>query len=225
LAPADADVISELSALYTALEDYRGMVQLYEDQILRSKDQTLRADLSREVALLWRDRLKDARETADAWRRVLRLRPGDAEATEGLTAAKQAMLKQRTETAAKAPAEEPVKEEPAQVAAKEEAAKQEAGVDQPAKAEAAPEEPVQDDLAKMDAAPVSNEASDEVSVDLGDSVTNPPPGTSDDDDAMSAAVTVPPKSADADEGSDVAVTIPPKGKGKGKKNKDIPLDD
>ncbi|HEX2881721.1 MAG TPA: hypothetical protein VHO25_19485, partial [Polyangiaceae bacterium] len=51
LSPADADVVTELSALYTSLEDYRGMVQLFEDQILRSKDQTLRGELAREVAL------------------------------------------------------------------------------------------------------------------------------------------------------------------------------
>lgn len=93
LSPGDSDVVGELSALYTSLEDYRGMVQLFEDQILRSKDQGLRAELAREVALLWRDKLNDPRETADAWRRVLRLEPGDPEATEGLTEAKQAMLK------------------------------------------------------------------------------------------------------------------------------------
>jgi tetratricopeptide (TPR) repeat protein len=95
LAPADADVVAELSALYTSLEDYRGMVQLFEDQILRSKDQTLRGELAREVALLWRDKLGDPRETADAWRRVLRIKPGDSEATDGLSAAKQAMLKHK----------------------------------------------------------------------------------------------------------------------------------
>jgi tetratricopeptide (TPR) repeat protein len=95
LSPADADVVTELSALYTSLEDYRGMVQLFEDQILRSKDQTLRGELAREVALLWRDKLGDPRETADAWRRVLRIKPGDGEATEGLSAAKQAMLKHK----------------------------------------------------------------------------------------------------------------------------------
>jgi tetratricopeptide (TPR) repeat protein len=95
LSPSDADVVTELSALYTSLEDYRGMVQLFEDQILRSKDQTLRGELAREVALLWRDKLGDPRETADAWRRVLRIKPGDAEATDGLSAAKQAMLKHK----------------------------------------------------------------------------------------------------------------------------------
>jgi tetratricopeptide (TPR) repeat protein len=107
LAPADADVVTELSALYTSLEDYRGMVQLFEDQILRSKDQSLRGELARDIALLWRDKLGDPRETADAWRRVLRIKPGDAEATEGLSAAKQAMLHKP-----KAKAEDSVVENP-----------------------------------------------------------------------------------------------------------------
>ena len=39
--------MDELSALLTELGDYRGMVQLYEDQILRGKDMTARAPSSR----------------------------------------------------------------------------------------------------------------------------------------------------------------------------------
>lgn len=93
LAPADTDVMEKLSALYTDLEDYRGMVQLYEDQILRGRDQGQRAELARKVARLWEERLDDAREAADAWRRVLRMKAGDPEATAGLERAKSNMLK------------------------------------------------------------------------------------------------------------------------------------
>jgi hypothetical protein len=97
LAPADADVMERLSALYTELADYRGMVQLYEDQILRGRDQAQRAELARKVAQLWEETLDDAREAADAWRRVLRMKPGDAEAAAGLDRAKSNMLKRASQ--------------------------------------------------------------------------------------------------------------------------------
>src|SRR6185503_16836543 len=77
----------------TELADYRGMVQLFEDQILRGKDPSSRAELARKVARLWEEKLDDPREAADAWRRVLRMKSGDPEATEGLERAKQTMLK------------------------------------------------------------------------------------------------------------------------------------
>jgi tetratricopeptide (TPR) repeat protein len=95
LSPSDHAVTDELSQLYQELGDYRGMVQLFEDQILRGKDPTLRADLARRVARLWEEELGDAREAADAWRRVLRLKQGDPEATEGLERAKSNMLRHR----------------------------------------------------------------------------------------------------------------------------------
>jgi len=69
------------------------MVQLYEDQILRGKDMTARADLARKVARMWEEQLADPREAADAWRRVLRMKQGDPEATSGLDRAKSNMLK------------------------------------------------------------------------------------------------------------------------------------
>lgn len=93
LAPSDTEVMEKLSALYTELEDYRGMVQLFEDQILRGRDQGQRAELARKVARLWEERLDDAREAADAWRRVLRMKAGDQEAAAGLERAKSNMLK------------------------------------------------------------------------------------------------------------------------------------
>jgi hypothetical protein len=93
LSPSDTTVMEQLSELYTELADYRGMVQLFEDQILRGKDPSSRAELARKVARLWEERLDDPREAADAWRRVLRMKAGDPEATEGLERAKQAMLK------------------------------------------------------------------------------------------------------------------------------------
>jgi tetratricopeptide (TPR) repeat protein len=96
LAPGDDGILRQLEALYAELGDYRGLVQLYENQILRGRDPNARADLARRVALIWRDKLKDARETADAWRRVLRMKPGDNEAKEGIVLAKRAMPFRRT---------------------------------------------------------------------------------------------------------------------------------
>ena len=93
LSPSDADVVEQLLALYTELADWRGMVQLYEDQILRGKDPAVRAELARKVARLWEEKLDDPRESADAWRRVLRMKQADPEATEGLERAKSGMLK------------------------------------------------------------------------------------------------------------------------------------
>ncbi len=93
LSPSDMPVMEQLSELYTELADYRGMVQLFEDQILRGKDPSSRAELARKVARLWEEKLDDPREAADAWRRVLRMKSGDPDATEGLERAKQAMLK------------------------------------------------------------------------------------------------------------------------------------
>ena len=54
---------------------------------------TARAELARKVARMWEEQLTDSREAADAWRRVLRMRAGDAEAAAGLERAKQNMLK------------------------------------------------------------------------------------------------------------------------------------
>jgi tetratricopeptide (TPR) repeat protein len=93
LSPTDQSVMDELSALLTELGDYRGMVQLYEDQILRGKDMLARSELARKVARMWEEQLQDPREAADAWRRVLRMKTGDTEATAGLERAKSNMLK------------------------------------------------------------------------------------------------------------------------------------
>jgi cellulose synthase operon protein C len=93
LSPNDQAVMDELSALLTELGDYRSMVQLYEDQILRGKDMGARSELARKVARMWEEQLQDPREAADAWRRVLRMKQGDAEATAGLDRAKSNMLK------------------------------------------------------------------------------------------------------------------------------------
>jgi len=99
LSPADVAVMDELSALLTELGDFRGMVHVLEDQILRGKDPLVRAELARKVARLWEEQLKDPREAADAWRRVLRMKPADADAQAGLERAKTAMLHQRKEPA------------------------------------------------------------------------------------------------------------------------------
>ncbi len=91
LSPADTEIAEKLEEMYSASDDQRGLVQLYEDQILRGRDQAVRADLARKVALIWQDALEEPREAADAWRRVLRMKSGDTEAKEGLDRAKQAM--------------------------------------------------------------------------------------------------------------------------------------
>jgi len=93
LSPQDQSVMTELIELLTELSDYRAMVRVYEDQILRGKDMGARAELARKVARMWEEQLSDPREAADAWRRVLRMKQGDSEATEGLERAKSNMLK------------------------------------------------------------------------------------------------------------------------------------
>ncbi len=93
LSPNDPTALEELSVLLTRLGDHRAMVQLYEDQILRGKDVSARAELARRVARLWEQELADPREAADAWRRVLRMKPGDPEASAGLEHAKANMLR------------------------------------------------------------------------------------------------------------------------------------
>lgn len=92
LAPADQAITDRYRTVLEEANDYRGMIQLYEDQILRSKDQAVRGDLARSIARLWEERIGDPRETADAWRRVLRLKPQDPEATAGLDRAKRNKL-------------------------------------------------------------------------------------------------------------------------------------
>jgi tetratricopeptide (TPR) repeat protein len=93
LAPTDQAVMDELAGLYMDLNDYKSLVQLYEDQILRGKDMNARAELARKVARIWEEQLADGREAADAWRRVLRMRSGDTEATQGLDRTKTNQLK------------------------------------------------------------------------------------------------------------------------------------
>ncbi len=95
LSPTDQGVADELSMLLGDLGDFPAMVQLYEDSILRGKDMAVRIELARKVASIWQDQLIDPREAADAWRRVLRMRPGDADATAGLERAKSNMLRKR----------------------------------------------------------------------------------------------------------------------------------
>lgn len=95
LSPSDIEVSEQLSAIYEELGDYRGMVALLEDQILRNRDKDQRSELARRVAVIWEERLADAREAADAWRRVLRLIPGDEQAKQGLARAKEGMLDAR----------------------------------------------------------------------------------------------------------------------------------
>lgn len=98
LAPGESATLEELTVLLTELGDYRAMVQLYEDQILRGKDTQARAELARKVARMWETELDDPREAADAWRRVMRMKSGDPEAAAGLERAKAAMLRRPSAT-------------------------------------------------------------------------------------------------------------------------------
>ncbi len=93
LSPQDQAVMDELAGLLMELNDYKSLVQLYEDQILRGKDMNARAELARKVARIWEEQLADGRESADAWRRVLRMKAGDTEAMQGLERAKSQQLK------------------------------------------------------------------------------------------------------------------------------------
>lgn len=93
LSPQDQGVMDELAGLLMELNDYKSLVQLYEDQILRGKDMNARAELARKVARIWEEQLADGREAADAWRRVMRMKAGDTEATQGLDRAKSGQLK------------------------------------------------------------------------------------------------------------------------------------
>ena len=93
LSPTDQAVMDELAGLFMELGDYKSLVQLYEDQILRGKDMNTRAELARKVARIWEEQLADTREAADAWRRVLRMKAGDVEATGGLERTKANQLK------------------------------------------------------------------------------------------------------------------------------------
>ena len=93
LSPTDQGVMDELAGLYMDLHDYKSLVQLYEDQILRGKDMNARAELARKVARIWEEQLADGREAADSWRRVLRMRAGDTEANAGLDRCKAGQLK------------------------------------------------------------------------------------------------------------------------------------
>ena len=96
LNPSDAEVMDTLEDLYRQLEDHRGMVELFEDQILRGKDPAIRAEIARKVAKLWENELCDQREAADSWRRVIRMKKGDEEAIEGLERAKGKMRERRS---------------------------------------------------------------------------------------------------------------------------------
>lgn len=93
LSPTDQAVMDELAGLLMELNDYKSLVQLYEDQILRGKDMNARAELARKVARIWEEQLADVREAADAWRRVLRMKAGDTEATQGLDRTRTNQLK------------------------------------------------------------------------------------------------------------------------------------
>lgn len=92
LSPGDVDTAAKLGGLYEDLGDSRGLIQLHEDQILRGRDAAKRLELARRVAMLWEERVGDAREAADAWRRVLRMKAGDEDATKGLERAKSGKL-------------------------------------------------------------------------------------------------------------------------------------
>lgn len=171
LSPSDVPVMEQLSQLYTELADYRGMVQLFEDQILRGKDPGSRAELARKVARLWEERFDDPREAADAWRRVLRMKSGDAEATEGLERAKQAMLRRPKEEPSEPKAEPPL--EPAETKPFE---------TKPVETESAGAEPAEEASAETEAA-----AAPGASAGVAEAVGEPTPAPAAEPEAESAA--------------------------------------
>ncbi len=171
LSPNDAAVLAELTALLTELGDYRGMVRVFEDQILRGKDMSARAELARKVARMWEIELADAREAADAWRRVLRMKQADPEATAGLERAKSNMLKTLDPSSERRPSAAPqtpaIAEPPAAEAAEIEPART-AEIEPPP----APEEPESaPDLAQI-AAPTAEHDAAAPAADLGHDVPN-----------------------------------------------------
>ncbi|NRA33069.1 MAG: hypothetical protein HRU17_06975 [Polyangiaceae bacterium] len=165
LTPGDAEVMGQLSSLYTELKDFRGMVALFEDQILRGRDQGARAELARQVALLWENELDDPREAADAWRRVLRMKSGDEQAKAGLDKAKADMLARKSELAERAAKEEAeriaAKEAEEKEAADQQAAAEQAEADGLAEAEHAAADAVDDDADPADDAPDEAETTDD----------------------------------------------------------------
>ncbi|MEO7032834.1 MAG: hypothetical protein ABI548_03300 [Polyangiaceae bacterium] len=183
LSPADGVVMDQLSALYTELDDYRGMVQLYEDQILRGKETAARAELARKVARLWEEKLTDPREAADAWRRVLRMKAGDPEAAEGLDRAKANMLKRLpSEPPAEAPkpaaqsgkATPPAKPADAKAATVDEPAREERKAElEPALDEPALDEPALDER-KAELEPAVEEPARTEAVDIEPALSEPP---------------------------------------------------
>ena len=214
LSPNDHNVMTELSSLLTDLGDFRALVQIYEDQILRGKDINVRAELARKVARIWEEQLQDARESADAWRRVLRMKAQDPEATQGLERAKSGNLKSsdplsmreayappRTEPgAAPVPAPSKRKTAPppvppvtAPAAAPESAAPR--SVPPPLPTAPAAKEP--DDSPPATVMPSSD---DEVSIDLGPTAPPPP-----------SAASTPPSTATAEELAARPTPVPPRG--------------
>lgn len=175
LSPGDTDVMDQLSALYGELEDYRGMVHLFEDQILRGKNTEARLQIARKVARLWEERLQDPREAADAWRRVLRMKSGDPEATEGLERAKANMLGRPAPPPSPSPEADGADDgaEP-QDAPPEDAA--EATEDSPPSERSAPESPLGEGLSALDG-PEPEEAEEAAEdADLAVSATADPSG-------------------------------------------------
>ncbi|MEI9939989.1 MAG: hypothetical protein WDO69_22435 [Pseudomonadota bacterium] len=170
LSPADMAVMDQLSLLYVELEDYRGMVQLYEDQILRGKEPAARAELARNVARLWQEKLDDPREAADAWRRVLRMKAGDAEAVAGLEHAKSNMLRRSSEMPSEPQDAEPaVPATPAAKAArpsKTEPSVAEAAVEPTAAAEAASTEATPTEDASAEVASTETKSAEDASTEV-----------------------------------------------------------
>jgi cellulose synthase operon protein C len=93
LSPGDHGVFMDLAKSYLEQGQFRPLVAVYEDQILRGRDPIYKAELAELVAKLWEEKLHDMREAADAWRRVLRMKPGNEAAQAGLERAKKGPAK------------------------------------------------------------------------------------------------------------------------------------
>ncbi|MBW2527809.1 MAG: hypothetical protein JRI23_26750, partial [Deltaproteobacteria bacterium] len=165
LSPSDQKLTEELSAMLTQQQDHRGMIELYEDQILRGREPTARAELARKVARLWEEHIGDVREAADAWRRVLRMRSGDEEATAGLERAKTRKLKRAPKRSGPPPAMSAPP--PARPSEETSAAAAEPPQESPPPAAEAPEEPQPADFADT-----AVSATDEQAGDFGDTAVS-----------------------------------------------------
>jgi tetratricopeptide (TPR) repeat protein len=80
LRPTDAHVLEKLRMCLLETGRIQDLISAYERELGRRKDPVERASLLRDIAELWENGAKNPWEARDAWKRVLRLQPNDADA-------------------------------------------------------------------------------------------------------------------------------------------------